>query len=134
MPYYAYDELSDQNWLKRKLGRLYFRLSNWRQPSVMLHDDYQPYWQAGCKHTEFSSEITKVELARLLIEDEDGWKKMLDKCDEHSIIVVEGIWRNWERWHKIEKDERTSVTFDLYYCGIVFFDKKRYKHNYVINF
>lgn len=31
--YYAYQQLDEQddNWLRRKLGRLYFRLANWRQ-------------------------------------------------------------------------------------------------------
>lgn len=30
-------------------------------------------------------------------------------------------------------DSRTGVTFDLYYCGILFFDK-RIKQNYIVNF
>jgi hypothetical protein len=34
----------------------------------------------------------------------------------------------------VERDVRTGVTFDLYYCGIVFFDKKRHKMNYKVNF
>ena len=75
-----------------------------------------------------------MELARVTIDDKDGWEVLLSKCDNQSVIVVEGLWRNWERWHEIEADERTAITFDLYYCGIVFFDKTRYKHNYKINF
>ncbi len=134
MPYYAYDGMVSDDWLKHKLGKLYFRLSNWRQPSAMLIDDYQPYWQAGCRRTIFTSDISKVELARLDIDDTEGWAQLLNKCDSRSVLVIEGIWRNWRRWHQIEHDERTSVTFDLYYCGIVFFDKERYKHNYIINF
>jgi hypothetical protein len=47
---------------------------------------------------------------------------------------VEGIYRDWQRWKEWVQDERVGVTFDLYYCGIVFFDKKRYKFYYVINF
>ena len=50
-PYYAYQPLNKQSgdWLKRKLGRLYFRLVNWRQPTAMLHDAYEPFWRAGCQ-------------------------------------------------------------------------------------
>ena len=133
-PYYAYDELYSSDWLEEKLGRLYFRLANWRQPDQMIADEYQPYWQAGCKKTSFSADIEKVELARVTIEDHDQWEKLLAKCDRQSLVVVEGIWRDWDRWQMIENDERTSITYDLYYCGIVMFDKSRYKHNYIINF
>jgi len=34
----------------------------------------------------------------------------------------------------VTQDKRTGVTFDLYYCGIVFFNKKRFKQNYIVNF
>ena len=46
--YYAYDELQADNWLQRKLGELYLRVANWRQPATILTDDYQPWFQAGC--------------------------------------------------------------------------------------
>lgn len=133
-PFYAYEQLNDDDWLKRKMGKLYFRLANWRQPSVMLQDEYQPYWQAGCRSTVFSKRLNYVELGRVAIDDREGWADMVSKCDEHSVIIVEGLWRDWERWHKLEADENTGVTFDLYYCGIVFFDKNRFKQNYIINF
>ena len=133
-PYYAYEQFEGDDWLTSKLGRLYFRLANWRQPSTMIHDSYQRYWQAGCHQTVFTPHIDKVELARVTIDDHDGWEALLPKCDQQSVVVVEGIWRDWARWHEIEADARTSVTFDLYYCGIVFFDKTRFKQNYKINF
>ena len=133
-PYYAYDQFDNDDWLRNKLGRLYFRLANFVQPAVMLADEYTQYWQAGCKRTKFQSIINKVELARVDIDDADALEALIENCDKHSVLVVEGIWRNWDYWHRIEQDARTSVTFDLYYCGIVFFDKSRYKHNYKINF
>lgn len=133
-PYYAYDQFGDDDWLRNKLGRLYLRLANFVQPAEMFADEYRQYWQAGCKRIKFQSEINKVELARIDIDDADALEVLIKKCDKHSVVVVEGIWRNWDYWHRIEQDARTSVTFDLYYCGIVFFDKSRYKHNYKINF
>lgn len=133
-PYYAYEQFSNDDWLTKKLGCLYLRLSNFVQPSLMLSDSYQHYWSAGCHKTVFSPNINKVELARIDIDDEDDFEKLLIKCDENSILVVEGIWRNWALWHQLEADERTSITYDLYYCGILFFDKSRFKHNYIINF
>ena len=37
-------------------------------------------------------------------------------------------------WRSGGVETQGVVTFDLYYCGLVFFDKKRYKQNYIINF
>ena len=78
--------------------------------------------------------IDRVDLARVEIEDHEGYESLLLKCDERSVVVVEGIWRDWDRWHKMESDVRCGTTFDLYYSGIIFYDIKRFKHNYKINF
>jgi len=135
-PYYAYDELTGDDWLTRKLGRLYFRLANWRQPQVMAQDRYQRYWTAGCRRLRFATpgNSGRVEMARIDIEDREEWEGLLPLCDNHSVVVVEGIHRDWQHWHAIEQDSRVGTTFDLYYCGIVFFDKNRFKHTYCINF
>lgn len=133
-PYYAYDKLKDGDWLTLKLGRLYFRLANWKQPVVMLKDEYQPYWSLGCKKTAFVSQLEKVELARVSVENRQACESLIAKCDEQSVLVVEGIYRDWTFWRSMGADERVGTAFDLYYCGILFFDKKRYKFHYTINF
>lgn len=137
-PYYAYDELHEADWLREKLGRLYLRLANWRQPSVILSDDYHPWFHAGCHKSDiihFTSSIShQIELARITIDQWDAFIDLLPHCDQQTVLVVEDIWRNPQQWQQIARDTRTGTTFDLYYCGIVFFDTKRYKHNYIINF
>ena len=133
-PYYAYDEFPDTDWLTTKLGRLYFRLANWRQPSEMLTDQWQCYWQAGCRKTRFGDSIEKVQLARVEVEDQQQWKQLLTKCDQQSVVVVEGIHRNRQQWKAMIDDEHCGTTFDLYYCGIILFDNNRYRHHYIINF
>ena len=133
-PYYAYDFLIDKDWQTQKLGRLYFRLANWRQPSCMLEDDFQKYWKAGSQKIRFVSTLNKIELGRITIEEIDSNFKILKYCDTHSVLVVEGIYRNPERWAAITCDQRVGTTFDLYYCGILLFDKRPYHHHYVINF
>ena len=146
-PYYAYDELKGENWQQQKMGRLYLRLANWRQPTVMEHDDYEPWWQAGCKKTKFiggdrgqghvtsddthQSPVT-IELARMDIKED--WEKMATRCDTESVVVVENIWQNWQQWQNITHDNRVGTTYDLYYCGIVMFDKERFPHHYKVNF
>ncbi len=51
-----------------------------------------------------------------------------------SIIVMEGIQKeNRHLWQTIVNDDnRATVTFDLGYCGIVTFDSKRVKQNYLL--
>lgn len=66
------------------------------------------------------------------------WDKNLspDNDNIRTLLVVEGIGYDAAAkalWQKLLNDNRTGITFDLYYCGIVFFDK-RYKQNYIVNF
>ena len=134
-PYYAYDELRDADWLEEKLGRLYFRLANWRQPSYMVSDRYLRYWQAGCKHITFVDNISdKVELARIDIEDRDKCREIIARCNENSVVVVEKIWQNNILWRELAGHPAVSVAYDLYYCGILIFRGNYYKRYYTINF
>ena len=134
--YYAYDELQSDNWMRRKLGKLYFRVANWRQPTTILTHNYQPWFQAGCRSAHIVSNLgdEPLQLAHIEIEQHLQLEQLYAHCNQHSVIIVEGIYRDWQAWHAIEHDTRTGTTFDLYYCGIVFCDTQRYKHNYRINF
>ncbi len=138
-PYYAYETLTDDDWLTQKLGHLYLRLANWRQPTVMVADRYQPYWQAGCRSLQFVDSmqqvverVGRVELAR--IDADTDMEQLLSSCDKQSVVVLEDICRHRQWWEKVLQDERVGTTFDLYYCGILFFDNNRFKHHYKINF
>ena len=134
--YYAYDELQADSWMQRKLGKLYFRVANWRQPTTILTNDYQPWFQAGCRSAHIVSDLgdEALQLAHIEIEQHQQLEQLYAHCNQQSVIIVEGIWHDWQAWHAIEHDTRTGTTFDLYYCGIVFCDTQRYKHNYRINF
>ena len=140
-PYYAYDEIKAADWIQRKFGKLYLRVANWRQPDTIVTNDYQPWFQAGCRSARIvshpltlSPSHPHIELARINMEQHEQLEELYTHCNQQSVIIVEGIWHNWDAWHTIEHDSRTGTTFDLYYCGIVFFDTQRYKHNYRINF
>lgn len=55
---------------------------------------------------------------------------------ERSMVVVEGIGHDAVAkavWQELTADHRVSVSFDLYYCGIAFFDK-RFRQEYTVNF
>ena len=133
-PYYQYETLGrNDDWLTRKMGRLCFRLANWLQPSVVESNDYKDYLQAGCRKTKFgeSSELVVMPLENSSL---DRLSYIYNKVSPRSVLVVTGISKAWKLWRQIVDDERTGITFDLYYCGIVMFDKKRNKKNYIINF
>lgn len=133
-PYYQYETLGqNDDWLTRKLGRLFFRIANWRQPSVIESSIYRDYLQAGCRKALWgeSSELIVLSL-------DDEWHSRLshiyNKVSADSVLIVTGLNMARDVWREIVADKRAVLTFDLYYCGIVLFDKKRGKKNYIINF
>jgi len=133
-PYYQYETLGQgDDWQTRKLGRLCFRLANWRRPSVIDSRLYRAYLQAGCQSATFG---TSTELVVLSLADDgqDRLTDILNKVSPESVLVMMDISKAKDVWRKIVADNRTGITFDLYYCGIVLFDKKRHKQNYLINF
>ena len=133
-PYYQYERLGrNDDWLTRKQGRLCFRIANWRQPAVIESSAFRDYLQAGCRKAVWgeSSELMVLSL-------EGDWRSRLsyiyNKVSADSVLVVTGLSKVRDVWREIVNDERAVLTFDLYYCGIVLFDKKRDKKNYIVNF
>ncbi len=161
--YYAYEELRDRHPnLDReriKLLKLYFRLSNYSQPKVIVDfgasdNVNKDYFEAGChkaKYLSIDEENSREELNDLLssLESIDivrmgpsgnldlFFKSVTLVPHNGTLLIIEGISQdhNAKRlWKEILEQPRNVVTFDLYYCGLVFFDEKRYKKNYIINF
>ena len=136
-PYYQYNDLGiHDDWLKRKLGLLYFRLANWRQPKVILCSDYQSYLHAGCNSAMLCDDTDHPDMVLLKFEGDyrNRVSHIFNKVDAHSVLILEGIRKDLEFWSEIIDDNRTGVTYDLYYCGIVMFDQSKSKQNYIINF
>ena len=156
-PYYSYSDLKalmpHVDWKTRKLCCLYFRIANFLQPDVIFGSfcaqAYYGYLHAGCNKALI---IGRMEMQTMSVDhivkglfvisvsDADFTSllaKVIGVAGESSIMVVEDIYADKEakaRWREIKADERVGVTFDLYYAGIVFFDLKRYKQSYKINF
>lgn len=158
-PYYAYDVLKERmNKLSKheqKLGRLFFRLANFWQPVCCYCDDssLMEYAQAGARNMkQFSvSDFMSLYLrcsdascipddSRLLVWiDSDVYgnemEEILKNCHSQTLLVVNNIRRkNHRLWKEIQENELVGITFHLYYCGIVFFDKSVYKQHYEVNF
>lgn len=157
-PYYAYADLADSfpqlGKRERKLGEFYFRLANFAQANQWLCCGPMPHWlapyvQAGCKgtavvglertepHAGISPELPLVVHLLDPLRAEETYERVLPMLSQKSILVVEGIGCSHharQLWQKLRRDLRTGVTFDLHYCGLVFFDTARPKQHYVINF
>lgn len=157
-PYYAYDDLSRlyEGYPKQiqKLCRLYFRIANFWQAEQALdysaasENDvirlYGTFMKRGCNKLEVvpvrhAADFSSVRLMRLSVEGDyrQVFEKAVSLANASTMIIVEQIKRDKGSrtfWKSIVDDPRCISTFDLYYCGIIFFDKKRYKENYVVNF
>lgn len=155
-PYYAYDELRKElprlDSLTRKRMELYFRVANFRQASLWLdfcerNDVIATYVGRGCHATQVCritdlQQITaddRIEVLRIC--PSAGCEALLEaalqKTDDHTLFIIEDIGYNdtaKRMWQKLLESDLTSVSYDLYYLGIAFFDRKRYKANYVVNF
>ena len=139
-PYYAYETIGNgDDWKSRKLGQLYFRLANYIQPASVLDlVGAEKYIRTACtkakvlNSTEQVNENGGVDLAIVPIQTE--YQQLFRLCKDNSVVVFEDIYKQEPLWHCIEYSALVSVTYDLYYCGVVFFDKKRSKQNYIVNF
>lgn len=148
LPYYAYGDLRAKHpalpWLTRKLGELYLRLANHRQPSVVIdiaptHPAYADYFKAGCRRATIVATLEGTERVELLRADiaQIDLEAVLAKADDRTLVAVEGIHRDRaarKAWKAAKASEGVRVTFDLYYLGLLTFDSKRAKQDYTINF
>ena len=162
-PYYKYAQLKQQVYgidkRVRKLCKLYFRISNFQQPHSFI--DYLPssscykiYVLTGAKKTLYqliSQDTTPEYYTRILAEVGDNsivraslrgnYREFIDKAIDllpsTSVLILEHIKRNKETeayWKSLVVDDRTGITFDLYYCGLIFLDKTMIKQDYIVNF
>ena len=153
-PYYAYtaleEEMSDRSRSFRKMGRLVFRLANHWQPQYVVMGDYDfaPYAYAGCNSTLVRMiddyYFDEEEGQRLLVVLDPDWledasirNELLENSSDQMLLLILDIHANQHvlhLWNEIISDTRCGVTYDLYSCGIVFFDKSKHKQDFKINF
>ena len=147
-PYYAYEDLKTAmpsiSPLKRKKAELLFRIANWRQASscaLLIADNevYRKYIHYGCNKTIITSKYQSSDsfvVISALSADERKLLPMLDTMQSDSILVIDDLDNRRLRliWDKIIADEKATISFDLYYIGIVMKIDNRYKHNYIVNF
>ena len=90
-------------------------------------------------HASYKSRSALSEDRILIWVDADSAVDVLDgllpKCTSQTLLVVDGMQRKKHvLWKKIQESNHVGITYHLYYCGIVFFDKSVYKQHYEVNF
>ncbi|MCD8291793.1 MAG: hypothetical protein LUC91_09880 [Prevotella sp.] len=159
----AYDSLKGEyprlDAVTRKLCQLFLRLSYDRQPQTVVdfgaaNGVYVDYIKAGCEGAKCFSvpyNTSEGEIHRLLeifqsvdmvmISPYGNFHRFaqlaLQNVHDGTVFMLDGIHESKNAkilWNEILKEWQDIVTFDLYYCGLVFFASKRYKQNYIINF
>ena len=155
-PYYAYEDLRaaypHMDADTRRLCELSLRLANSVRPAWAAVDDacgeeFRAYIKAGCRSVSFLKDIGECraknngECIFAVLSTQEGlsetFYKVADAANNGSVALIMGIHGNKAArmlWREVVSGVKNVVTFDLYYCGLVFFDDKRFKQNYIINF
>ena len=97
----------------KKLKKLLIRLEKEATPFVYLNHPSNPIY------------INKV------------YEEQADNMAPKGMMVIYGIYENSpmkDLWQKLMSDPRSGITFDLYDVGIILFDKKITKQDYIVNF
>ena len=144
-PYYSYDllkkteqDISDDF---RKIFQLYFRITNFLQPTLWLdfseHSNMvREYVHAAKNKIAFHVnpnilDVHSFDIARMDMADYELFTKLAQLYTENTLIIIEKIYCTPQMtsfWNQVKLDSRISVTFDLYKCGLVFFDRRPKKH------
>jgi hypothetical protein len=162
-PYYKYEQLAEQVYgidkTTRKLCKFYFRLANYQQVHTFVDcfptsSCYKIYVDAGCQKANYhriTEAISEDELIRLFSNIGDysmlrvplvaNYRIVVDKALDYfpssSVLIIENIKRDKETqkyWSELISDSRTGVSFDLYYCGVLFLNNDMVKQSYIVNF
>ncbi len=63
--------------------------------------------------------------------------EVLSSQEADSLLVLLDVDRDVETmgvWKALLEDERCVLTFDMIDCGVVFFDKTKYKQHFLVNY
>lgn len=102
--YYAYEEQNLRSEPERQLWRLRNRFRNDELIYVSPLDDAEKIYEETAQD-----------------------------ADERTYLVVDGLQgKNADLWKRVLTDSRATVTFDLMDRGLITFDKKRIKQNYIL--
>lgn len=63
----------------------------------------------------------------------DKYNQYASSDDDSSVVVIEDIsGKNYPLWKEVLRDSRARITFDMGNRGLILFDRKRIKQNYLL--
>ena len=161
-PYYAYEQLRSafpgSDAVRRKVDEFLLRLANFVQPSAVVAvtgdtrrlESSKAYLRAGCKSLQIvdagntdgksaADAVCSIPGQHILYADAAALdictlKRTLEVMPTGYFVVLDGLWKSKAAWNEAANDIQGIVMFDMYYCGLIYVDAKRYKQNYKINF
>ena len=147
---------------REKVNRLLFRLVNYFSPFTLLEvgegngDSIRYMKEAKASMTcigvkGLNKEETLQHLKNALMVQKkidflhiaftpyyiEAFDEVYPYLHDKSCVVIGDIYASKERrmwWKQLKSDERVRVSFDLYDVGLLLFEKKRFKQNYIVNF
>lgn len=147
---------------REKINKLLFRLVNYFRPvslievgegnggSICYMREANTAMRSVCLKGEDKDETLcqlKVSLEKmkqvgfLHIGHTSYYKEVFDMAypylQAQSCVVVGNIYESEDRkawWNQLLADERVRISFDLYDIGLLLFEEKRFKQNYIVNF
>lgn len=160
--YYAYEVLKSKctfRTMREKDCRLLFRLANYQQPRRAvwcggLRETELAYLKSGKKDCKWrgygevadlcgqgnlpeSSETLDLVYLDVGQELSQVLSRLSPCLSDTCLLIVRGIHSGRaakQAWNRLQEQERVRVTFDLYDFGLVFYEPRLNKENYVINY
>lgn len=158
-PYYRYADLARElpgiSAMQRRLCELCFRLANYCQAEWFVDifpetEAYAAYVSAACSRTKVCKVCQEGVALRLAHPEkpclvrascregvESMLRGLLHESAPGTVVMLEGIRTSRaarRMWKALLSLPQVGASYDLYYCGIIIADNRRYKKNYIINF
>ena len=145
LPYYAYKDLDALHpfWVRKlrlrplKLSRVLFRIANFVHPGracvLTTSAADRAYMRAAVPSAQWTETLSPGSLFDFVCIDAPV-QDVLSYVTESSVLVVSKLQENKSYWQQLLNDERVAISFDLYDLGVLMFDKRLNRKDYVVNF
>lgn len=136
--------------VRGRIGSLLYRIADFWKPDCIVNsmsdaDYYSSFLFAAVSSElivqtpDFDSQAKRVIycLSPQVLTEEKQVQDLLSHAGDGCVVLVDGTSQRPiynKVWKRLVQDDRVRISFDLYDVGIAFFDPKRVKQHYKINF
>lgn len=143
-PYYAYRQLDllHPQWVCRlrlrpvKLSRLLFRIANYAHPRRACILGGTPIakasLQAAVPSAQWTDSLSSPSFDFIYLDAPNADVLLYTHPD--TVLVLDNLQTHLPFWQQLLSDQRVAISFDLYDVGIVMFNKRLNRKDYIVNF